>query len=426
MTRRRQRAIALSIVVLLRNFHSTLGLAMCRYFDRLGTTEYRVQRLRMRYARWWHQVAAGLAATRGTSVICWAVFAIILVPAFGSSPDVLAEKPLKLVSESEWPHRYTGGLHFSPDGALLATWGGDDASVTGSDGDAKPDGLLVDGHLTLWDTRTWNRCAEVEFPGEMPLSTSFSPDGEIVACGFISGAVKLYDVETGDMTKLAADAGQIVQFAAQRHILAVSAFGGRVTLWDVETNELLAANENGGGFVNNHRPIAFSPNGQYLAVGRIARAGQEAHEITLCDTTALDPVASLQADSRQVSSLAFSADGGKLYSLSNNGLVVVCDVETREEITQFRAFDEREGNDFGEIVVSHDGRLFATSGRESVKVWKTDGHQLLETIVGKRRSFRWIDIDPSGEHLATMTSSEARTTARLEVWRVGNMTIAPH
>ena len=80
--------------------------------------------------------------------------------------------------------------------------------------------------------------------------------------------------------------------------------------------------------------------------------------------------------------------------------------------------EEREGVMGNQIVVSGDGKLLATTGLDHVKLWKVEGHQLMEEITGIIRN-AYVDIALDGDHIATSTWPESSDRAQLRIWRVG-------
>jgi WD40 repeat protein len=354
----------------------------------------------------------------------WVTYSFLLT--FTLPSIVAAQTPIQLASKIELPHTYIGSLHFSPDGALLVTAGSNENSASDNEAELKANMCPLDSDVIVWDARTWRRHRQVAFPAKGILSVSFSPGGATVACGFFSGTVKLLDIETGAVSLLAPDAGQVVKFAPKGNVdvLAASAFGQRVTLWNVGTGALLASFEPNDKFANVGRPIAWSPDGRKLAIVQVVGKSQEGNEVELYDIPAFEQAATLRSESAKVASLCFSADGLRLYALAYDGVVVVWDVASRQVLTRFQAIRQAQHDQLGQITLSDDGKLLATPGRDLVALWTADGQKLVATIGdGSGRGYCVVDFSPGGQHVAVAKFPADSERSQLEVWEIDGKAI---
>src|ERR1700728_3630902 len=72
----------------------------------------------------------------------------------------------------------TQGLAWSPDGSLLATFGGDT-------------------ELQVWDARTGSLLASLAAPEPRAAGLAFSPDGSRLATALVGGRISLWDSRIG-------------------------------------------------------------------------------------------------------------------------------------------------------------------------------------------------------------------------------------
>lgn len=95
---------------------------------------------------------------------------------------------------------------------------------------------------------------------------AWSPNGQILASGLLDGAIRLWNVETGECLRTLAghkEAVNSVAFNPKGNILASGSADGNVKLWDVGTGQCLRMHQE-GHIVNS---IAFDSVGRTLASG---------------------------------------------------------------------------------------------------------------------------------------------------------------
>lgn len=153
-------------------------------------------------------------------------------------------------------------LVFSPDGNRLASSGRDGKILVWDVGSKDLPLTLTDDGSYLWDV-------------DLPLTLTddcgylaFSPNGKTLAS--IGRGIRLWDLETGDLTTLTTYEGigvRALVFSPDSETLVTGGFDLRA--WDVKTGSriidhspYLAANS-----LRLIQTLAFSPNGQTLAVG---------------------------------------------------------------------------------------------------------------------------------------------------------------
>ena len=185
---------------------------------------------------------------------------------------------------------YAASIAFSPDSRILAS------------GHASPLAThsVSDGKIYLWDAETGKLKASRSRSVSLPTSLTFSPDGRTLAVGHLDAAPGLGS-------------------------------WGWVTLRDAKTLEskhLLGARPNGLGDFGGVESVAFSPDGNVLAVGRSADtyAPGGPGPVRLWDAKTGEHLRTLEGHTGDVYSVTFSPDGGTLASGSSDGTVTLWEI----------------------------------------------------------------------------------------------------
>jgi len=206
------------------------------------------------------------------------------------------------------------------------------------------------------------------------VSITFSPDGERLATLSVECYVQIWDLVLGREKRLLGSAQRLtggggqVAFSPDGRWLAATC-GEEVRIWDAESGEELHALKWHLKWING---LAFSPDGSRLATCSNDR------DIKLW-ATALDPeVRTLQGHSDWVSSVAFSPDATQLASGSLDKTVKLWDIASGQELHTL----EGEKNEVRQVAFSHDGRLLASAGSEGViRLWDCRTGQLLQSLI---------------------------------------------
>ncbi|WP_433462604.1 hypothetical protein [Spirillospora sp. CA-128828] len=179
--------------------------------------------------------------------------AISELRALASRGDRIAGRDLAAVLSARQPARelraidLTGGgyvcaLAFTPDGAMLATCGGNDQTIL------------------LWNPVTGEHLHTLPTFG-VARAAAFSPDGTLMA-GNGGGRVRLWNPETGEHIHALSTRANAVAFGPDGTLLA-TAGNDRVRLWDPATGEHVGDLGDSGADA-----VAFHPGGRLVATGR--------------------------------------------------------------------------------------------------------------------------------------------------------------
>jgi WD40 repeat protein len=195
---------------------------------------------------------------------------------------------------------------FSPDGKTLASSSGD-------------------GSVRLWDVTTGQQRSDFRFESQINLSTgepiwvtglAFTPDGRTLAAGQANGAVAILDAATGAQQRLLTGHSDIVvsravQFSPDGKTLATGSFDGTVRLWDAASGTQTAELRGHGLRVLS---IAFSADGK-----RLASTSDEGGQLLIWDAEQASIMNSLHVGQGLITSILFSQDGSVLGTVGYNG-----------------------------------------------------------------------------------------------------------
>jgi WD40 repeat protein len=107
----------------------------------------------------------------------------------------------------------------------------------------------------------------------------------------------------------------------------------------------------------------------------------------------------IKGPKRGVEAVAFSPDGRRLASVSQDGTVKVWDVATGQEFLSLKGHDS--------VAFSPDGRRLASVGQdETVKIWDAATGQEFRTLKGHRTWVMSLAFSPGGGRLASASSDQ--------------------
>jgi WD40 repeat protein len=195
-------------------------------------------------------------------------------------------------------------------------------------------------------------------------SLAISPDGKFLVAGTSVGVIVVWDLQTRlEVGRLAGHTARVacLAFNADGKILASGDDGGTVKLWSLATGKEVRTHR-GPQAGRRIRQVAFSPDGKLLAIGGDsafvelceAKSGDVRHQIEgIVTALAFSPDSKMLATARQkialydvtsgqeaeawdrkgrdITALAFSADGRSIAAASDDGTVRVTDAASGAE-----------------------------------------------------------------------------------------------
>ncbi|MGQ0602687.1 MAG: nSTAND1 domain-containing NTPase, partial [Anaerolineales bacterium] len=282
------------------------------------------------------------------------------------------------------------GAVFSPDGTRLAT-------------------IDAYGFAKVWDVSLdapANQSRDLlTLPGLGPgndviasEAIAFSPDGTRLATAGDYSVVKVWDVVSGKELLAAPYYGGgvlAIAFSPDGQRIAVGGDGGEV--WDAATGKTL---------INLIAPssstiisdVAFSPDGARLATAYLATAYND--NITqVWDAATGKLLLTISGHTQRVNGVAFSPDGTRLVTVSDDGTARIWDAVTGQQVLLIRT-ELRFG-----VAFSPDGKRLATGGKdETAQVWDAATGQELFTLLGHTGTLFGVAFSPDGARIATASA----------------------
>ena len=275
-----------------------------------------------------------------------------------------------------WSSGHTGWVQafgFSPDGALLATAG------------------AGDGAVRLWNTETGDLTRELTGHAGLVRAVGFSPDGTLLAtAGGGDRALRLWNPGTGDMVReLTGHTGsvQAFGFSPDGTLLATAGIDRTVRLWEPGTGDLILELTGHTGEVEG---VGFSPDG-----GLIATASDG--KVRLWDPRTGDLIRKLTDHAGWVRAVGFSPDGTLLATAGIDRTVRLWEPGTGDLILELTGHTgEVEGVGF-----SPNGGLIATASDGKVRLWDPRTGDLIRKLTDHAGWVRAVGFSPDGTLLAT-------------------------
>ena len=192
--------------------------------------------------------------------------------------------------------------------------------------------VLADGNLETGSGGDERPCARVEWEGNgAPVWKLAFAGSTRLAASSTSNEVRLIDLATGQARRLPGEScghDQSLAFSPGGQFLAIGGRGPDVWLWDVEAGIEREPLKAGTGEI---RCVAFAPDGTKLAVGTSESESRPA-TVTLWEWPARRRLAELDSFPGSIFALAFSPDGRRMVIADASGRVLLWDVVGRQEL----------------------------------------------------------------------------------------------
>ncbi len=266
--------------------------------------------------------------------------------------------------------------------------------------------------VKVWDAATGAEVLSLEGHTRPIRSVAFSPNGKWIASSS-EHALRIWDAATGKEERvLTADSGGILftgitsaAFGPQSRRIAAAGYDG-VAVCDVDSGQKLFAIEKPreAASVCSFTGVAFSRAGRFLATSI-----SDPPQIDIWNADNGERISILRGHEKDVTGVAFSPDGIRLASSSEDGTIKIWDVREGLEILTLHGHNES----VNDVTFSRDGkRLVSASGDGTIRIWDARTDPEIPTLRGHAEPITGFAFDSTGAKLAT-TSFHDNT---MRVW----------
>jgi eukaryotic-like serine/threonine-protein kinase len=291
-----------------------------------------------------------------------------------------------------------------PAGKYIATVGSDDAQHCA---------------VRLWSLVDGRTVRSFEPQGYPYLSLAFAPDGRQLltgGCGdsqgydCFRGELKLWDVETGTVTKTLAghdgviDAvalgpgGRMASASCRRHEAKRGCIEGEIKIWDLANGESLRTFSAHGNVISG---LAFTPDGR-----RLLSAGGLDATLKLWDPDTGQCFFTMSGHTNLINAIAISPDGKLAASASFDNTVKLWDLQGGVELKTLR------GHEVGvkSAAFSPDGKYLLSGGFDhDLKIWTVPGGVCVLTLRGHRAAISAAAFSPDASRIVAADEDKLLT-----------------
>lgn len=277
----------------------------------------------------------------------------------------------------------------SPDGRSIVTGGGG--------------GYSNGAPLKFWDAERGQELHTIRGRLAGVDAVAFSPNNQLFVSGSDDSTLTLWNATSGkELRRLSGDSSAGVNAVAfspdDQTIVSGGGSGGAnlndftLKLWDVASGKKLRIFS---GHSEAVRSVAFSPDGQRIA------SGSEDKTIKLWDISNGRELHTLIGHAADVNAVAFSPDGRVIVSGSSDKTIKLWDVANGRVLRTLKGH----GNSVLSVAFSPDGlSIISGSDDASIKLWDTASGRELRTLNGHAGAINSVAVFPDGGNIISGSS----------------------
>lgn len=309
----------------------------------------------------------------------------------------------------------TNGVPLPPGAIARAGWmrvkhnGAIQSLLFTADGRSLVSSSGLDGVILITDVRSSGVVRILRGHASAVGGLSLSPDGSTLASGGMDGAVRTWDMKTGETIRKfkAGESSGAVAFSPDGSCLAAGGDDRQIHLWSTATGEEIRTLRADSWT----RCVAWLPDGKGLLA-----AGEQGRELQIWNPATGARIPGFEVGDEWLSSVGISPDG-KLVAggggrLLGTGTVRVWELATGREIMKVQAGNAVESQIFS-VVFTQDGRQLASSGGKRPLLWEIPSGKRIDRFAPVEETLIHLAFSPDARLLAGGTAQ-----GRVHVWDV--------
>ncbi|KAG8751282.1 hypothetical protein FRC11_009534, partial [Ceratobasidium sp. 423] len=282
-------------------------------------------------------------------------------------------------------------IAFSADGSYIISGGGAD-----------------DQTIVVWETHTGSVVlGPLHGHTDTIRSVGFLPDGSRVVSCSRDKTIRIWDIRSKDRHTSQPNAHEVlvgpIGFSPDCTHFISNTSNGALRLWDIHTGSSTSRPFVGQAQLESIHSAACSSQGSYVAAAT--------NDLTIRAWNVLTGIMISQHNKHKNAArcLVFSPDGTHLCSGSDDGTIIVWDIENDTMVGQ--PYEGHTGS-IRSIAYSPDGTRIASGATDhTVRVWELSSGTLLHTLRKHRNSVLSVAFSPDGRHIAA-----GGTDGRVWMW----------